>query len=389
MTFDTGSLDAMWTRGSAVAIASIRAWLRAMVEVEIALAGACAAVGVIPDAHARRIEAVAGDLALDVGAIGRDAAATGTPVVALIERIRAAVGEDAAASVHRGATSQDVVDSATMLVAFRSLALTTADLDAASSAAARLARTHRATPMAGRTLLQQAVPTTFGLKAANWMIGLDRANDELAEITRTGLAVQLGGAAGTLAGYGGDGRRIAGELARRLGLGVATAPWHTERTRIGRLAAALGVASGSIAKPARDIVLLAQTEVAEVEEGVAGRGASSAMPHKHNPVAAISAIACTHRSPGLVSTLLGSMGQEHERAAGNWQAEWVPLRELLVVVDSAAAWLTDSLGHLVVHADRMVHNLAAGIQPDGTIDIGEAPDLVDDALRAHETRTGS
>ena len=168
---------------------------------------------------------------------------------------------------------------------------------------------------------------------------------------RTGLAVQLGGAAGTLAGYGGDGRRIAGELARRLGLGVATAPWHTERTRIGRLAAALGVASGSIAKPARDIVLLAQTEVAEVEEGVAGRGASSAMPHKHNPVAAISAVACTHRSPGLVSTLLGSMGQEHERAAGNWQAEWVPLRELLVVVDSAAAWLTDSLGHLVVHAD--------------------------------------
>lgn len=376
----------MWARGQTVDLASDEAWLRAMVEVETALAQSAAAAGQIPASHAQRIVVVARGLPLDVEAIGREAAGTGTPVVPLIERIRAGVGSDVADSVHRGATSQDVVDTATMLVAFRSLEALDADLVAASEAAGTLARAHRTTPIAGRTLMQQAVPTTFGLKAANWMVGLDRAADRLVEIREMTAAIQLGGAAGTMAGLGGAGRQMAADLARRLGLGAPTVPWHTERTRIGELAAALGVASGAVAKPARDIVLLAQTEVGEVEEGVPGRGGSSTMAHKHNPIAAISAVACAHRSVGLVSTLLGAMAQEHERGAGNWQAEWIPLRELLISTGSAAAWLRDSLEHVVVRPEAMARNLESYGLMDATPDLGEAPDLVDDALRAHNAR---
>lgn len=353
-----------------------------MVEVEVALAVASARVGLIAEADARRIESVSRDLALDISAIARAASATGTPCMALVERIRIAVGPEVAGSVHRGATSQDIVDTASMLVAVGAIEAIVEDLAGASEAAAGLGDRHRATPVAGRTLLQQAVPTTFGLKAANWMLGLDRAADRLAEIRRTGLPVQLGGAAGTLAGYGGHGQRIAAEMAGRLGLADPVVPWHTERTRIGDVASALGVAAGAVSKPARDIVLLAQTEVGEVEEGVAGRGGSSAMAHKRNPVAAISAVACAQRSIGLVTTLLSSMAQEHERAAGNWQAEWVPLRQLLITVDSAAAWLRDSLEHLIVRPDAMARNLGSGDSPD----LGDAPALVDEALRVHRAR---
>ena len=353
-----------------------------MAEVENALAAASATVGLISEADASRIDSVLRDLGLDTAVIAREASATGTPVVPLVERIRAAVGPEVAGSVHRGATSQDILDSATMLIAHRALTPILEDLAGASQAAAGIAAVHRTTPIAGRTLLQQAVPTTFGLKAANWMLGLDRAADRLAEIRRTGLAVQLGGAAGTRAGYGGHGQRIAEEMADRLGLSVPVAPWHTERTRIGDLASALGVAAGAVAKAARDIVLLAQTEVAEVQEGVPERGGSSAIAHKHNPVAAIAAVACAQRSVGLVTTLLASMAQEHERGAGNWQAEWVPLRQLLITVDSAAAWLRDSLEHLLVRPEAMARNLG----PDASPDLGDAFALVDAALRAHDAR---
>jgi 3-carboxy-cis,cis-muconate cycloisomerase len=383
LTSESGAtLDAMWARGRAVDIASDEAWLRAMVKVEVALAAASAKVGLIPETDARRIESVSRDLTLDTAAIAREASATGTPIMALVERLRIAVGPEVAGSVHQGATSQDIVDTASMLVAVGAIAAIVEDLAGASEAAAGLGARHRATAIAGRTLLQQAVPTTFGLKAANWMLGLDRATDRLAEIRRTGLAVQLGGAAGTLAGYGGHGQRIAAEMAGRLGLSDPVVPWHTERTRIGDLASALGVAAGAVAKPARDIVLLAQTEVAEVEEGVADRGGSSAMAHKHNPVAAIAAVACTQRSIGLVTTLLASMAQEHERAAGNWQAEWVPLRQLLITVDSAVTWLRDSLEHLIVRPEAMARNLGS----EGSPDVGDAPALVDEALRAHRAR---
>jgi len=225
--------------------------------------------------------------------------------------------------------------------------------------------------MMGRTLLQQAVPTTFGLKAAGWMAGLDEARAGLARLR---VSVQLGGAAGTLAAMGEAGPQVLARLARELELEPPVLPWHTLRGRIGELAGALGVAAGAVAKPARDIVLLAQTEVAEVREAVGG--GSTAMAHKHNPIAAISALGCAQQAPGLVATLLSSMTQEHERAAGAWHAEWRPLCILLIATGSAASWLRASLDGLEVDAERMGANIAV----DG--DTGHAGALVDRALEA-------
>jgi 3-carboxy-cis,cis-muconate cycloisomerase len=213
------------------------------------------------------------------------------------------------------------------------------------------------TAMAGRTLLQHALPITFGEKAAGWMSGLDASAARLDEVRRTRLAVQLGGAAGTLASLGGDGPAVLAQFAIELDLREPTMPWHTERTRVSDLAGALGSVAGAMGKIAGDVALLAQTEVGEVHEGVAGRGGSSTLPHKRNPIAAVLARAAADQAPGLVGTLLASMRQEHERAAGAWHAEWRPLTELLRSVGSAAAWLRDCLEHLDVDADRMRANL--------------------------------
>jgi 3-carboxy-cis,cis-muconate cycloisomerase len=280
-------------------------------------------------------------------------------VPALVRALGAAVKGPATAQVHRGATSQDAMDTAAMLVAQRALGPVLADLDGAADAAARLADRHRATLMAGRTLLQQALPIPFGLAAAGWLCGLDEAGARLRELRRARLAVQLGGAAGTLAALAGAGPAVVGYLAEELGLRAPALPWHTVRARVGELAGALGVAAGAAAKPARDVTLLAQTEVGEVREGGEGRGGSSALPHKRNPVAAVSAVACAARAPGLVATLLEAMVQEHQRAAGAWHAEWRPLSELLETVGSAAAWLRDCLEHLEVDGARMGANLEA------------------------------
>jgi 3-carboxy-cis,cis-muconate cycloisomerase len=276
-------------------------------------------------------------------------------VVPLKAALTAAVEGSAAAHVHRGATSQDILDSAAMLVTARAMAPLLEDLGAAASAAADLARAHRDTPMAGRTLLQQAVPVTFGLKAAGWLAGLDDARRWLEEIRLERLAAQLGGAAGTLAALGEAGPQVASAYAELLGLAEPVMPWHTQRGRIGELASALAVLSGAVAKTARDVVLLSQTEVAEVREGAGG--ASSTMPHKRNPVAAICALGCAQQGPGLAATLLGAMAHEHERAAGSWHAEWRPLGELLRSTGSAVAWLRESLEGLEVDPERMRANL--------------------------------
>ena len=214
--------------------------------------------------------------------------------------------------------------------------------------------------MAGRTLLQQAVPTTFGAKAAVWLTGLDAAAERLAVVRRERLAVQLGGAAGTLAALGQDGPAVVRLLADELGLGEPVGPWHAERTRIADLAGALGSVAAAIAKAALDLVLLAQTEVGEVSDSTPGRGGSSTMPHKRNPVAAIAARACAAQAPGLVATLLvAAGGGEHERAAGAWHAEWRPLTELLRAVGSAAAWLRDALSNVEIDGARMRANVEA------------------------------
>lgn len=353
-----GLFDGVLARGEAAAAVNDPAWLQAMLDVEGALARAEARAGRFDARIADAISSACSAGGFDVAAIGRDAADSGNPVVPLVRALTAAVDDPAAAAhVHEGATSQDVLDTAAMLVASRALGPLVDDLAAAADAAAALAAAHRATPMAGRTLLQQALPTTFGLKAAGWLTELDRAAARLVEVRRTGLAVQFGGAVGTTASLGADGVAVMGFLADELELSVPAMPWHTDRTRIGELAGALGVAAGAIAKPARDVVLLAQTEVGEVRERTSGRGGSSTLPQKRNPIAAVAAIGCAAAAPGLVATLLASMVQEHERAAGAWHAEWKPLADLVTAVGSAAVWLRECLTDLEVDEARMRSNL--------------------------------
>ncbi len=355
----SGLFDGVFGRGPVRDIAGDRGWLAAMLEAEAALARVEADVGVIPAAHAESIAAACDPDRYDVADLGERAADAGNPVVPLVDAIRAAVGEPAAPSVHRGATSQDILDTAAMLVSRRALEAIAADLRGAADAAARLAAEHRDTAMSGRTLLQRAVPTTFGLKAAGWMVALDEAADALDRVRSERLAAQLGGAAGTLAALEGRGPEVLAAYARLLGLAEPILPWHTDRTRIAEVAASLGGAAGAVGKVALDVVLLAQTEVGEVREGDPARGGSSSMPHKRNPVAAISARACAMRAPGLVASLLAGMPQEHERAAGAWHAEWPALSGLLVSSGSAAAWLSDCLEHLEVDVARMRDNLEA------------------------------
>jgi 3-carboxy-cis,cis-muconate cycloisomerase len=349
--------EAVHARGDAAAAVTGGAWLQAMLDAEAALARALASAGVIAEAEAEAIAAACVAERFDAGAIAAAAAGAGNPVVPLKAALTEAVGGPAAAHVHRGATSQDILDTAAMLVAARALDPLLDDLLAARTAAGELARAHRDTPMAGRTLLQQAVPVTFGLKAAGWMAGLEDARRWLNELRVERLAAQLGGAAGTLASLGEAGPAVAEAYADELGLPEPLLPWHTLRGRVGELASALAVTSGAVAKVARDVVLLSQTEVAEVRE--ARGGGSSAMPHKRNPVASICALACAQQAPGLAATLLGAMAHEHERAAGSWHAEWRPLSELLRSTGSAVAWLREALEGLEVDPERMRANLEA------------------------------
>jgi 3-carboxy-cis,cis-muconate cycloisomerase len=368
--------DGVLARGGVRAEVVDAAWLAALLDVESALARAGSDAGVVPRSAADAIVAACASIEIDVAELAGEAATSGNPVVPLVARLRAAVPDDVAEHVHKGATSQDIMDTATVLIARRALGPLRADLRGGADAAAGLARTHRDTPMAGRTLLQQAVPTTFGLKAAGWSVGLDEAVARLTEVHGNRLPAQFGGAAGTLAGLDGGGLDVARRLAAALGLVERVLPWHTMRTPMAELATALGEAAGVVGKVAGDILLLAQNEVGEVSEGAPG--GSSAMAHKRNPVAAVSASACAAEAPGLVASLLASMVQEHERAAGAWHAEWRPLRTLLMAVGSAASWLRTCLEGIVVHPDAMRANLETLLPAlGGSLDVGSAPELVD------------
>jgi 3-carboxy-cis,cis-muconate cycloisomerase len=336
------------------------AWVAAMLAFEGALARAEASLGLVPADAAEEISRVCAAGGIDPAAVGRGVAEAANPAIPLLREITARLPQDAAAHLHRGATSQDVVDTAAMLVSRDALGLVIGDLDAAVAAAAGLARAHRGTVMAGRTLLQQAVPITFGLKAAGWLVGLADARDGLLAV-RADLAVQLGGAAGTLAPLGAGGAAVVGALATELGLAEPVLPWHSARGRVARLGATLAIATGSAAKVALDVALLMQTEVAEAGEPAApGRGGSSAMPQKRNPVLAVEINAAARRSSALAGVLLGALAAEHERAAGGWQAEWETLRDLLLLAGGAAARIRETLAGLEVHPGRMRANLDAG-----------------------------
>ena len=357
---EQGLLSGLFSHGPVAAQTSDVALLQAMLDVEVALMRALAKAGLAPAQAATDVAQAADASSFDVAAIGRGTADTGTPVPAMLSALRSRLSDDAAAHLHQGATSQDVVDTGLMLVAQRSLAPLLDDLGAAADACAELAERHRSTLAPGRTLLQQALPLTFGIKAATWLSGLDGSYAELAAVREHVLAVQLFGAVGTLAALGDRGLEVMSAVAAELGLAEPALGWHTIRLRPARCSAALGSALGVMGKVARDVVLLAQTEVAEAAEGAGeGRGGSSTMPHKRNPVGAVAVIACAQRAPGLVATILGGMGQEHERAAGAWQAEWEPFVELLRLAGSAATTLRELLEGLDVDADRMRADLDA------------------------------
>jgi 3-carboxy-cis,cis-muconate cycloisomerase len=360
-----------------------------MLEVEAALARACEREGLVPAEAAAQIVAACDPAGFDLTELARDGGNHASVVVALVRVLRERVGEPLAAYVHLGATSQDVVDTAAMLVARRALAPLRSDAAAIASAAAGLAARHRSTPVVARTLLQQAIPTSFGLHAAGWMVALDAAGLRLDEIAERMLAVQMGGPVGTRS------PAVAALVGAELGLAEPLLPWHTDRTRVAELAGSLGTLAGALAKIGRDVTLLAQDEVAELREAGEGRrGGSSAMAHKRNPVAAVSVLACARRVPGLVATILASMEQEHERAAGAWQAEWGTLRDLLALTGSAAAWGRDLLEGLQVDASRMRDNLALlasrGVPEaqEPKRHLGAADELIDRALAAHDALKG-
>ena len=282
---------------------SDRAWLAALLEAERALANAEAIAGAIPAGAAAAIADRCRPELFDAAGLAEAGRGAANPVEPLVRELAAAVGGEAAAYVHWGATSQDIMDTAAMLVSKRALGLVCGRLDAAAERCAELARAHRATAMAGRTLLQHAVPTTFGLKCAVWLVALMDALDGLERIRRERLAAQLGGAAGTLAALGDAGLEAARLYAHELDLSEPQVPWHADRQRIAELGAALAAAAGVAGKIAGDIVLLSQTEVGEVAEGAGG--ASSTMPQKRNPAASVRTIACARQARGHASVLLG------------------------------------------------------------------------------------
>jgi 3-carboxy-cis,cis-muconate cycloisomerase len=328
-----------------------------MLDAEHALAKAGVAVGLVPaDAASRIGEACHADL-FDAARIADDGRAVGNPAEPLVRELRTAVGADAAEYVHLGATSQDIVDTAAMLVSRHAAALVLAELDRLADGCAELARTHRSTPMAARTLLQQAVPTTFGLKAAGWLVAVLEARRRLAAVRDERLAGQLGGAAGTLAALGDDALEIVRLYAQELGLAEPLLPWHANRQRVAELGAALDATAGAAAKVGRDLVLLAQTEVSEVAE--APGGGSSTMPQKRNPVRSTLAVACERLAHAHAGVLLGELAHEHERAVGGWHAEWEALSGALAFAGGAAAAAADAVAGLEVDAARMQANLEA------------------------------
>lgn len=355
---DPGLLAPGWAGSPAAAATSDNAFLRALLDAEAALTRAQAALGLAPEEAATAVTGAAHANRFDARSLAERARAGGNPVIPLVADLTKAVGEEYGPYVHRGATSQDIMDTAMMLVAERTLDRVLDDLGRTERALARLAAEHRDTAMPGRTLTQHAVPTTFGLKAAGWRSLVLDARDR-ATAVRDGLPAQLGGAAGTLAAFSAYGAEDATALpaafARELGLREPRLPWHTLRTPIADLAGCLAFIAGALGKIAVDVLTLSRTEIAEVAEG--SGGGSSAMPHKANPVRSTLIAAAARRAPQLAATLYGSLAAEDERPAGAWHAEWEPLRDLLRLVGGAARDAAELTERLLVHADVMREHL--------------------------------
>jgi len=335
-------------------IFSVATHVAFMLRFEAALARAEARAGIIPNEAATEIAESCRAELVDVPTLERDALHAGTLAIPLVQHLIAHVPIAARPYVHWGATSQDVIDTALVLQMRDGLTQLADDLADTADTLATLAESHRMSVMPGRTLLQQAVPITFGLKAARWLGSIARQISTLRRVRDDALVLQFGGAAGTLAALGERGLAVAGFLAAELDLTLPDLPWHAERDRPASVVAALGVTAGVIAKIAHDLVLLSQTEVAEVAEGiVAGKGTSSAMPQKRNPVETTNAIAAANLAIGAVPVMLSAMSQEHERGAGGWQTEWTVIPDAFRHTMRAAVHLRSAVASLDVYTDRM------------------------------------
>jgi 3-carboxy-cis,cis-muconate cycloisomerase len=334
-----------------------RAWLQAMLDAEAALARAGASVGAIPDEAANAIAGCCRAERFDPVELGRSARAGGNPVIPLVRALTDLVPMPFRDWVHFGATSQDILDTAAVLIARQGAAITAGYLTALAGSCADLAERHRRTIMIARTLLQPALPITFGLKAAQWLVAVTDSRIELEDAARR-LPAQLGGAAGTLAALGDHGQEVAFRFAAELGLPVAVVPWHSNRLPTARFAGALALASGTAAKIADDVALLMQAEVGEAAEPAApGRGGSSTLPHKRNPVGAAAVGAAARRALALTSVFYTALAGEHERSVSAWPAEWQSLSELIVLSGGAVARAADTLAGLEVDAGAMAVNV--------------------------------
>src|SRR5947208_10812104 len=339
------------------------AYLQHMLDFEAALARAEAATGVIPASAAGPITKACKASSFDLADLAEAAARSGNLAIPLVKALTANVAKadaDAARYVHWGATSQDVIDTAGMLTLRAAIDALLPDLDRAIAGFAKLAHQHRNTAVVARTWLQHALPMPFGLKLAEYAAALHRSRIRLQRLRGEALALQFGGAAGTLAALGDRGLLVAEKLAAELGLPLPDAPWHTHRDRLAEAASVLAIVSGTCGKIARDVQLMMQTDVAEAfEPSGEGRGGSSTMPHKRNPVAAASALAAATMAPNLAATIFAAQIQDHERSAGPWHAEWPTLPALLLVTSGALAGIVDIAEGLEVDALRMRVNLDA------------------------------
>jgi 3-carboxy-cis,cis-muconate cycloisomerase len=354
-------LDPLFRSQAVEKVFSNRATLQAMLDFEAALARAEARAGFIPASAAPAIEAKCRAELFDMTVLARAAANAGNLAIPLVKQLTLLVGQkekEAARYVHWGATSQDAIDTGRVLQLRQALTLVSSELDLFAVALGELVHKTRTTLVAARTWMQQALPTTFGLKVAGWLDAIDRHRTRLSETEERCLVLQFGGAVGTAAALGARGLDVASNLAKELQLPLPEIPWHSHRDRMAEIAATLGLCCGTLGKIARDISLHTQTEVGEVfEPSGGGRGGSSSMPHKRNPVTCAVVLSAAARVPPLVSTMLAAMVQEQERGLGGWQAEWETLPEIVRLTSGALHHLTTTVSELEVDPERMRQNL--------------------------------
>lgn len=362
-------LDSLFGSAAMAEIWSDAARFQRMLDVEAALARAEAQCGIISDSAAAAIEAKCKAELIDLAALANGTALSANPVIPLVKQLTALVANtdpEAARFVHWGATSQDINDTALVLQIRQTFDILEGDLERLSQGLADLAGKYRSTPIAGRTLMQQAMPTTLGVKIAGWLDAVIRHRERFAQVRKRVLAVQFGGAVGTLAALSSSsakklqGLEVAAALAKELSLELPIMPWHSHRDRMAEVACVLGVLAGTMGKIARDISLHAQTEIAEILEPAGeGRGGSSTMPHKRNPVSAAVVLAAATRVPALVSIMLSAMIQEDERGLGNWHAEWETLPEIFRLTAGALHQMADMIPRLEINTINMRRNLDA------------------------------